>query len=283
MLSGDVESNPGPTHDLSSATSMASSSGLQNKNISAANSSTSKSTITAVLFNARSIVNKTPLLQIERESNKHDLIFVTESWLDNTILDGELIPDTESSIFRNDRNRHGGGVFIIAANHLSPVRKIIFEHDNLELLMLETRTKHGKSLFGCLYRPPSASVTFFDDYQMVLEKILPFSHQYLAITIVGDFNINSQQSNVSSMSPSAQRLSCLSDTLNMEQLVNFYTRESSSSLVGSIIDLLFTNRPDLFSNVEVYPGLGTSDHNGISFNMLTSYDYDYEPFLLSVQ
>ena len=84
--------------------------------------------------------------------------------MDNAILDGELIPDTEYSIFRNDRNRHGGGVFIIAANHLSPVRMIIFEHDNLELLMLETRTKHGKSLFGCLYRPPSASVKFVDDY-----------------------------------------------------------------------------------------------------------------------
>jgi hypothetical protein len=40
-----------------------------------------------------------------------------------------------------------------------------------------------------------------------------------------------------------------------------------------VIDLLFTNRPDLFSNVTQHPGLGNSDHDGVKFDMLTSYDY----------
>ena len=70
-----------------------------------------------------------------------------------------------------------------------------------------------------------------------------------------------------------QRLHDAFDTLNLQQMVNFITHPNSSSETnGSVMDLLFTNGPDMFTNVCVQPCLGSSDHYGVSCNILTSYD-----------
>ena len=70
-----------------------------------------------------------------------------------------------------------------------------------------------------------------------------------------------------------QRLNDASDTLNLQQMVNFITHPNSSSETnGSVIDLLFTNRPDMFTNICVQPRFGSSDHYGVSCNILTSCD-----------
>ena len=75
-----------------------------------------------------------------------------------------------------------------------------------------------------------------------------------------------------------QRLNDASDTLNLQQMVNFITHSNSSSETnGSVIELLFTNIrvPDMFTNICVQPCLGSSDHYGVSCNILTSYDVKY--------
>ena len=42
--------------------------------------------------------------------------------------------------------------------------------------------------------------------------------------------------------------------------------------IGSIIDKLITKRPVLFMATRALPGLGNSDHDGIGFTTVTSYD-----------
>ena len=137
---GDIESNPGPSTKLlpsSSSQPISQPSPLSQTALGFS----SKSTISAVLFNARSIVNKWLLFQTELDVYKLDLAFITESWLDNSIHDGELTSNCNYaiSIFRKDRNRHGEGEFITIAKHLSPVRKYEFEHVDLELIMVDIR------------------------------------------------------------------------------------------------------------------------------------------------
>ena len=103
---------------------------------------------------------------------------------------------------------------------------------------------------------------------------LPFSHNYLAIAILCDFNIDIISSVSSPSHANVQRFFTASDTLNLHQLVvDFVTRPNSSGNLGSVFDLVFTNRPDLFTNIQ--RGLRSSDHNGrpISCNILTSYDF----------
>ena len=64
-----------------------------------------------------------------------DVIVITETFLDCTIMDGEIFPQ-EYSVFRHDRNRHGGGVLIVVLNKFPVVCLPHFEPINAELLWL---------------------------------------------------------------------------------------------------------------------------------------------------
>ena len=203
----------------------------------------------------------------ELEVNRPALAFITESWLDDSICDGEVLPDSNYSLFRRDRNRHGDGVLAAVANHLYPIRISEFEHPDLELLWLEISTVSGKLLLGCVYRPPNSCTKFFEDYQSVLDRVLPYSHNYLAITIVGDFNVDFRQKHP--ISGLYNRLLSISDILSLHQMVGSVTRPNSGAgPEGSIIDLVFCNSADMIDNIFTVPGLGHSDHNGVFFSSI---------------
>ena len=89
--------------------------------------------------------------------------FITESWRDSTVYDGEMISNSNYCIFRKDRNRHGVGVFIAVSNHLKPVHIHKFYHPHIELIWVEILCNHGTILLGCLYRPPNLGSQFFDE------------------------------------------------------------------------------------------------------------------------
>ena len=86
----------------------------------------------------------------------------------------------------------------------------------------------------------------------MLESILPFSHRFHSgIAMIGDFNIDPVSN---SLHLSVQCLNDASNTLNLQQMVNFITHPNSSSETnGSVIDLLFTSSPDMFTNICVQP------------------------------
>jgi hypothetical protein len=104
ILAGDLELNLGPSQESSSRlfnfNSPASNSNLDNSGMTRLSSNN----VSIVLFNAQSIVNKLLLFQTELLVNKYDLVFITESWLDSTICDRELIPYSYYCVFRKDRH-----------------------------------------------------------------------------------------------------------------------------------------------------------------------------------
>ena len=57
----------------------------------------------------------------------YDIIAVTETLLDSNIDDSEFAPHSYS-VFRRDRNRHGGGVMIFVRNHIPVFRR--FDYRN---------------------------------------------------------------------------------------------------------------------------------------------------------
>ena len=75
-------------------------------------------------------INARSLMSIDTETQSYrinelefDVICVSESWLDNSILDTDIhIPNY--AVFRKDRNRHGGGVLIYVSDSLSAVRRL---------------------------------------------------------------------------------------------------------------------------------------------------------------
>ena len=65
-------------------------------------------------------------MQVLCSTDNLDIIAVTETWLNDTISDGELL-DPSFQIIRRDRNRNGGGVLLACKSVLQPVRRADFE------------------------------------------------------------------------------------------------------------------------------------------------------------
>ena len=61
------------------------------------------------LFNACSLYNKIDLLSVLLLPNDFDLIFVTESWLHSSVLDGLLLSNSAYTVYQKDR-QDGYGV-----------------------------------------------------------------------------------------------------------------------------------------------------------------------------
>ena len=62
-------------------------------------------------INFQSIKRKQHLLTNLIDSTKPDIIFGTETWIDNSIKDSQIFP-SGFNIYRTDRNLSGGGVLI---------------------------------------------------------------------------------------------------------------------------------------------------------------------------
>ncbi len=100
------------------------------------------------------------------------------------------MPDSELSlpgfsIFRLDRNRHGGGILVYIKCSRSP-SVIPYDSSPIELLLLSVKLKHSSYTLATFYRLPSSST--FSSLQSVLES-LPHSTS-LNLILLGDFNVD---------------------------------------------------------------------------------------------
>lgn len=107
ILSGDVETNPGPN------------TGTQY-------------TLDIFHLNIRSIRNKIDsLLSLVTD---FDVLCFTESHLDSCITDQNLLIDGFNTIYRKDRNSFGGGIIIYVSNSLRVKRRTDLEPTNIECI-----------------------------------------------------------------------------------------------------------------------------------------------------
>ena len=89
------------------------------------------------------MVNKRIDLQALLDVQGLDVLAVTETFLSDVILDSELISDG-FTIFRRDRDRHGGGVMLVVRNNIPASRRQDLETD-CELLWVELSLSLGQS------------------------------------------------------------------------------------------------------------------------------------------
>ena len=85
-----------------------------------------------------------------------DIVALSETHLGPTISDNSVNMGNYK-LFRNNRNRQGGGVCLFIKEFLSPIRIHDFDSDNLESVWTEVSLGKHKHLFGCIYRPPGQS------------------------------------------------------------------------------------------------------------------------------
>ncbi|XP_068714326.1 uncharacterized protein [Montipora foliosa] len=219
-----------------------------------------KHSLDCIVLNARSLRNKLLDFQSVVYAGKFDIVTVSETWLDDTVFDHEILP-TGYTIFRR-----GGGVLMAFKSDITAWRRNDLESD-CELLWCEFTSSAGqKILFGSYYRPPNTGIEYFELLRESFTAINKFDKVFLA----GDFNLINfdwiNQVPLSSETIYWNAYELLNDAF-LTQVNTYPTRNNS------ILDLVLTTVPDLIDDLYSYQDVVESDHNSISFRIgLSSTD-----------
>ena len=180
------------------------------------------------------------------------MIEITESKLDDCILDSEIQTDNYQ-ILRCDKNRKGGGVACYVSNKLSYIKKDFFpeEIENIFFEILLPKTK--PITVGIIYRPPNQNNLL----QTLNENFAKLDTLKKELYILGDFNINLYQNqnhigcknnNLVSAAASNDVRSYIQfcTMFGSTQIIKYPTRITCSST--SSIDHMLVSLPDRISH-----------------------------------
>ena len=279
----DVASNPGPSNQSSG-----------NKNTSTKNYKKDVS-LKCVLVNARSLKSfyKTPsddgghktchLVAFQKfvYGGDYDIIAVTETWLNQSILDSEIL-DKGYIIFRRDRlEKVGGGVLLAIKNNIPLARRRDLEN-NLEMLCVELNLIGSPKIFvSVFYRPPNNKQEFTQPFLNFLQSISRFSKSHAIV--LGDFNFPNIQwvTNCGFVQSDTSDEYAFSEGLKENsffQLNNIPTHFTENK--GTVLDLVITNDPERVTNITTLPpesaGIHT-DHHLLEFDLVHQYHRAKKP------
>ena len=186
------------------------------------------------------------------------MIAITETWLSNNILNGEILPNYYT-LYRRDRASRGGGVLLAVRDHLSS--KQLQSSDDIESIVVEIHS--SRSFIVCvLYIPPSAD----DSYHTQVSEVFSSLPLNLDVLILGDFNFpDIDWDTLGGESKHSTNFCELISDLNLCQLI-----ASSTHKAGNILDLILTNNDQLVYDIITNPVLPTglsSDHFVITFTI----------------
>ena len=212
--------------DISFFSPDASVTGPTNQNVVTVGSHSSPRKIAGSLtcwcFNARSIVNKKLDLFAKLSVSTPGIVMITETYLDSTIATSEIFP-SNYTVYRLDRNRHGGGVLIAVLEAFNSFACPQFTRPDIELLWIQLLVTSKPIMFGVSYRPPSSP----DSYLMELQHSLSLLPCTSLIFLGGDFNIPGVSPSVKGLDKSSLLLSSVMDDFFLDQCVSTPTRGSN--------------------------------------------------------
>ena len=241
------------------------------------------------LVNTRDLASKNPPLNMTKVHELHgylynkkpDVVILNETWLKGSISDNEILPNGYK-IFRLDRSakthpfdaaqpkkfrQNGGGVLIAHRVDLDiSSSKIGVATAQAELLSITLKLSTGRKLcISTFYRVGTlgnANLQEFKNYFRTLASKNKIGRHIL----IGDMNLNQVSWPSGSTSCDLQReyVDFLTGDLGHTQLIDVPTHKA-----GNVLDLFFTNIPDVCQNVKVLDQNEAclSDHFGITFQV----------------
>ena len=198
---------------------------------------------------------------------EHHCRFVacTETWLNNTVLDAELLPP-HLNVMRKDREEtspglRGGGV-LLAVDVAIPSRRRADLEPRCEILVCElTPSTMPKIAVVVCYRPPTSALDHF--IVSLADTLFNVNREFSIISVIGDFNFpNIDWPNVDNITTSDM------DFVQLMLSYGFLQHNCVPSNVhGHILDLIFTNN-DFIDDVYSLPyDSFPSDHSVLLFNL----------------
>ena len=188
---------------------------------------------------------------------------ITETHLDNSFVDTQLLLSCDKTIYRKDRNLHGGGVLIAVDSELPST--VVNSDTTAELISILMTGPVYNLFIVCYYRPPGVNdLDQVHDHLSKLKLLDPSAF----IILAGDFNVPninwSQPDFTAGGHVNSALLNILSE-FNLLQLILEPTH-----VKGNTLDLLCTDLGGNMSDHSVInPGL--SDHHIISATITSPY------------
>ena len=218
-----------------------------------------------ISMNINSIRGKKLELLAFLDFHQPHVVAIQETKIDSSIATSELFPETcPYSVYRKDRNIHGGGVMLLVHKDIShmPITELENDSESIWVKVFANKTSH---FVASWYRPPGSTSEEFQLFREQLDYIrthhkgkkLPSAH------VLGDFNFKDidwpDRLSKSGSTLSQSEGQILIDIMNdhgLEQMVHFPTREKNT------LDLILTTLPGQFQDVHSPDKL--SDHDIIS-------------------
>ena len=218
-----------------------------------------------ISMNINSIRGKKLELLAFLDFHQPHVVAIQETKFDSSIATSELFPETcPYSVYRKDRNIHGGGVMLLVHKDIShmPITELENDSESIWVKVFANKTSH---FVASWYRPPGSTSEEFQLFREQLDYIrthhkgkkLPSAH------VLGDFNFKDidwpDRLSKSGSTLSQSEGQILIDIMNdhgLEQMVHFPTREKNT------LDLILTTLPGQFQDVHSPDKL--SDHDIVS-------------------
>lgn len=200
-----------------------------------------------VHINARSILPKLSEIKLIASQTRAAIISVSESWLDSSITDSEILIDGYYSI-RKDRNRQGGGVCMFIRSDIASNLRTDINTEGVEAIWTDILLPKSKPiLVGTIYRPQTHT-DFLDKFDQMLSNVCFSQETY----ILGDLNICSRKK-----PPMFHKYNNLITAAGFDQIIKEPTRVDANS--KSTIDHILCNSLNKVCQSGVIP-IGLSDH-----------------------
>jgi len=218
-----------------------------------------------VLINARSLQSKLHEFQHLIAQN-YAAIFITESWLNETVTTSLLDGTHSFNIYRKDRlHKRGGGVIgMISKQFHSYHVPLPAKFDLLEVVCFCVLTALGTFRFITVYRPPEYNQEA-REYMRLLNECLEFlCNTSDTVVLVGDFNLPRINWNIPD-SPDDRIHSLFLDLcvrFGLHQFVDVPTHDNNC------LDLILSTDPLIVSDLSVSSPFSSSDHCMVNFNVV---------------
>ena len=197
------------------------------------------------------------------EQEAPDIICGCETHLEQSIPSSEIFPDS-FQVFRKDRSRNGGGVFIAVINDILTISHGVAFDADCEVIWVKLPF-YQPVFIGSFYRPPSSGIADLEALGQSIQKIIENRRSLPHVILAWDFNqpdIDWLENTV----PGKQYIKEINfkflDIINktsFNQTVNEPTRRSN------ILDLIFSTYPAQLEEIHTTPGM--SDHLAVSTNL----------------
>lgn len=211
-----------------------------------------KGTIRILLVNTRSIKGKQTKFWTMVEIYDADVVIAVETWLDESIKDGEVGHDGYN-IFRRDRNNRGGGILVACKEEMKG--RLIWSDEDSELMGIKILGGSNEKEIIAVYRPPG------NGESKVLNILKDRLKGDRGLIIAGDLNLPRIHWDGGSETSGSKEQQIVNTLINegMTQVVSGMTRDNNNG--GSLLDVVLVRPEDIWCSSEVVEGI--SDHRAV--------------------